>query len=147
MVVENIRREVARVLDRDRSGHGVDHVARVVDLALKFAKQEQADPEVVELIAWLHDVDDYKLFGSESAAKLTNARRIMQDCGIDEEAQARVCQEIEQIGYQKRLRGKRPRTIEGMVVSDADMCDASGANGILRLQAFSMAKRKRVFRS
>ncbi len=43
MVAENIRREVARVLDRDRSGHGVDHVARVVDLALKFAKQEQAN--------------------------------------------------------------------------------------------------------
>lgn len=45
----------------------MDHIDRVLNLSLRFAKKEKANIEIVTLIALLHDVDDYKLFGMESA--------------------------------------------------------------------------------
>ena len=44
------------------------------------------------------------------------------------------------MGYNKYLDGIRPSSLEGMVVSDADMCDAIGAEGILRTHAYALAK-------
>ena len=78
-MLEDVRQKVMELLNNDNSGHGIDHINRVVDLSLKFAKKEQANEEIVSLIALLHDVDDYKLFGLENAQKLTNAVRIMNE--------------------------------------------------------------------
>lgn len=43
------------------------------------------------------------------------------------------------------LKGCCPSTIEGKIVSDADMCDALGANGILRVYTYSMKNEKPFF--
>lgn len=137
-MIDNVKNEVINLLDKDNSGHGMDHINRVLDLSLKFAKKENANAEIVALIALLHDVDDYKLFGMENAEKLTNARRIMDNCSIDENIQEQVCDAINNIGYSKRLKGHCPTTIEGKIVSDADMCDALGVNGILRAYVYSI---------
>ena len=101
-------------------------------------KRRGANKEVVSLIALLHDVDDYKLFGMEYAKNLTNARRIMNECGVEIKIKEQVCDALNNIGYNKRLKGCFPFTIEGKVISDADMCDALGANGILRTYTYSM---------
>lgn len=49
------------------------------------------------------------------------------------------------MGYSKYLEGVRPKTIEGMIVSDADMCDAIGAIGILRTHAYALSKGNEFF--
>ena len=74
-MIETVKKLVYDILCKDNSGHGYDHVERVYKLALKFAKEENADETVVSLIALLHDVDDYKLFGKEQAEDLTNAKK------------------------------------------------------------------------
>lgn len=137
MVLEEIKNKVYELLSSDNSGHGIDHVERVLNLTLKFAEKENANKEISSLIALLHDVDDYKLFGIENAENLTNAKRIMEDCNIDKDTQKQVILELNNIGYSKRLKGFCPTTIEGKIVSDADMCDALGANGILRAYTYS----------
>ena len=104
-MIEKVKQEVKEILDKDNSGHGMDHINRVLDLSLKFAKKENANEEVVSLIALLHDVDDYKLFGADNAEKLTNAKRIMNDCNVDKEIQKQVCDALKNIGYSKRLKG------------------------------------------
>ena len=131
-MIEKVREHVCQLLGEDHSGHGMEHIDRVFHLSLKFAEWEKADKDIVSLIALLHDVDDYKLFGMEYAKHLVNARKIMDDCGVDKSIQDQVCLAISNIGYRKRLQGCVPTTIEGKVVSDADMCDALGAHGILR---------------
>ena len=51
-------------LEKDNSGHGVEHIKRVVKNAEMILDGEKnADKEVVMLSAILHDVDDYKLEG------------------------------------------------------------------------------------
>lgn len=144
-MVEEVRQKVYELLNSDNSGHGMEHIDRVLDLALKFAKTENADNDIVALIALLHDVDDYKLFGMNNAENLTNAKKIMSDCNIGKNLQERVCSALSGIGYSKRLKGCCPTTLEGRIVSDADMCDALGANGILRVYIYSVENGKPFF--
>lgn len=144
-MIEKIKIQVKELLNEDNSGHGMEHINRVLELSLKFAEKESANKDIVSLIALLHDVDDYKLFGMDNAENLTNARRIMNDCDVDKKIQEQVCLALNNIGYSKRLKGCCPSTIEGKIVSDADMCDALGANGILRVYTYSMKNEKPFF--
>ncbi|MBD5512344.1 MAG: HD domain-containing protein [Lachnospiraceae bacterium] len=138
-MIEEVRKQVCKLLDKDNSGHGMEHVNRVLHLSLQFAETENADEDVVALIALLHDVDDYKLFGTESADNLTNARNILEQCSVADNMKEQVLNAIKTIGYSKRLKGIRPITLEGMIVSDADMCDSIGATGILRSYQYNLA--------
>lgn len=144
-VIEEVKQGVAQLLAKDDSGHGMDHIEHVLELSLRFCEKEKADKEITALIALLHDVDDYKLFGMENAQKLTNAKRIMSEAKISHETQTRVLESLACIGYSKALKGIRPLTIEGKIVSDADMCDAIGTRGILRAYTYSMKKGKPFF--
>lgn len=144
-MIEKVKKEVFELLKKDHSGHGIDHIERVLRLSLEFAKKEQANHEIVALIALLHDVDDYKLFGFQQAKELTNARKIMNKAGVVQETQKEVLEALQCIGYSKSLKGIRPKTIEGKIVSDADMCDAIGANGIIRVYTYSMKHQKPFF--
>ena len=140
-----INLQVQSLLSHDTSGHGMDHVNRVLRLALQFAEKEGANEEIVSLIAMLHDVDDYKLVGPELAGKLSNARNIMTNAGVDPTTQQSVLQAISTMGYSMSLKGIRSATLEGKIVSDADMCDALGANGIIRTYTYSMKNGKPFF--
>ena len=138
-MIEEIRKQVSKLLDKDNSGHGMEHVNRVLNLSLKFAEIENANKAIVALIALLHDVDDYKLFGMESADNLTNAKNILKQCSVADNIKEQVLNAIKAIGYSKRLKGISPTTLEGMIVSDADMCDGIGATGILRSYQYNLA--------
>lgn len=144
-MIEKVKNQVYELLDKDNSGHGNDHINRVLNLSLKFAEKEKADKDIVALIALLHDVDDYKLFGSENAENLTNAKNIMNNANVSSDIQNQVLKSLKCIGYSNLLRGFRPTTIEGKIVSDADMCDALGVNGVLRTYKYSMKNGKPFF--
>lgn len=144
-MIEEVKHRVFELLNKDNSGHGMDHINRVFKLSIKFAQKEQADEMVVSLISLLHEVDDYKLFGEESAKNLTNAKLIMNEVGIDIETQNRVLDAIRKIGYKKYLGGVRPDSLEGMIVSDADMCDGLGVTGILRTYDYQKAHGRPFF--
>ena len=144
-MIEKVKEEVIKLLHKDDSGHGMDHINRVLDLSLRFATKENANKDIVSLIALLHDVDDYKLFGMNNAENLTNTKKIMEDCNVDKNTQEQVCLALSNIGYSKRLKGFCPTTLEGKIVSDADMCDALGANGILRVYTYSLKNGKPFF--
>ncbi len=143
--IDKITQDVSNILAADKSGHGMEHVYRVLKLAVAFAKKEGADCEIVRLAALLHDVDDYKLFGQEHADKLINANNILEKYSVNEETKSSVISIIRSMGYSKYLEGIRPKTLEGMIVSDADMCDAIGAMGILRTHAYALSKGDEFF--
>lgn len=140
-----IANDVHELLAKDTSGHGMQHVERVEGLAVSFAKKEGADIGTVALIALLHDVDDYKLFGKESADNLTNANKILDTYDVDKVRKGLALDAIRSMGYNKYLEGVRPATLEGQIVSDADMCDAIGSIGILRTHAYALSKGNEFF--
>ena len=127
--IEYIRRLFAENAD----GHGLEHALRVYRTALHLAKSAPAaDPLVVALGALLHDADDHKLFHTENNA---NARRFLAEQGVDPETADRICGAINAVSFSQN-RGKRPETIEGQLIQDADRLDAIGAVGIARTFAY-----------
>lgn len=127
------------------AAHDAAHIRRVVSLAGQFANCEGADPTTVVLIALLHDLDDYKLVDKTASEDLENAKHLMTVNEVEPEVQETVLAGIRTIGYNKRLEGIVPETLEAKVVADADMCDVLGAVGILRLKEFADAAGKPFF--
>lgn len=130
----NSATEYINALFRDRAdGHGAEHSLRVYRNAMKIAEQEKnADLEIVALAALLHDTDDHKLFDTKNNA---NARAFLNRQTIDPEKIERICDAINSVSFSQN-RGRRPETIEGKIVQDADRLDALGAIGIARTFAF-----------
>lgn len=135
-----VQQGVRDLLGSDASGHADDHVERVAMLAERFALEcgEAVDMQEVLLTAWLHEVDDYKLFGRAQAETLQNATDIMTKSGVNSDLQEAVRHNISQLGYKKSLHGIRPERLAGKLVSDADMCDAVGACGIERALVYAV---------
>lgn len=133
-----VAEQVKQLLNDPTDGHGFDHVERVRKIALQITEQEGGDRQIIEIAVLLHDVDDYKLFGQQAAADLMNAKRILKRAKIDKSTSQAVLEIIRSMGYSNYLKGIRPQTLEGQIVSDADMCDAIGTQGILRTHAFTL---------
>ena len=130
-MIEEVKRYTLEFLEEEKSGHGMDHALRVFDLASKFALVEGADIQVVGIAALIHDVDDYKIVGDAKSLDLLNAKKIMDKAEVPMQIQEMVLNIIKNMGYKNYLKGIRPKTLEGMIVSDADMCEAIGAHGII----------------
>ena len=144
-MLEQVKKLVLELMKNDDSGHGNDHIMRVYNLAMKFANIEGGNKDIVGTAALLHDVDDYKLVGIENSKKLTNAKTIMNRANVTLDIQQRVLEILETMGYKKLLSGTRPTSLEGKIVSDADMCDVLGANGILRIATYTAKHDKPFF--
>ncbi len=131
--IEYIKQSVSELLRNDSSGHDDKHVFRVYENAMKFCNElPKANRDLVAAAALLHDCDDYKLFGEESARLLTNTRHILANSGFDSDFTDKCIKIVKTIGYSKRLSGVVPDCIEGKIVSDADMADATGLIGVIR---------------
>lgn len=124
---------IAGLFEGLSDGHDLNHSMRVYSNAMLIARQEkECDIEVVALAALLHDADDHKLFDTVDNQ---NARRFLSDSGVDSAKTDLICSIINSVSF-SRNRGKRPSSVEGQIVQDADRLDAMGAVGIARTFAY-----------
>ncbi len=125
---------IGELFRSNSDGHGMDHTLRVWHNAMAIAESEgNCDLQIISLAALLHDVDDHKLFQTENNA---NARSFLQKENIDPDKIETICSIINSVSFSKN-RGKRPDSIEGRIVQDADRLDAIGAIGIARTFLYS----------
>ena len=132
-IIEAAREYAAALFLGNAGGHDAAHTLRVYRNALMiWEKEGTGDPETVALAALLHDADDHKLFHTENNQ---NARSFLASHGVEAEKTERIIAAVNSVSFSKN-RGKRPDTIEGKIVQDADRLDAIGAIGIARTFAF-----------
>ncbi len=117
------------------SAHDIEHTYRVLKLARLLAKNENANMEIVEIAAILHDIarvrEDKDKSGHTDHAALgaKMAEKILKELNYPEDTVKGVVHCIET----HRFRGeKAPKTIEAKILFDADKLDALGAVGIAR---------------
>jgi uncharacterized protein len=141
-ILEAAERFARLELEKDSSGHDWWHIYRVTQTAKTIAAEEGADSFVCELAALLHDIPDEKLTGNEQAG-LVKVEEWLKEHQVDEDARVHVMDIISSMSFKGG--GKPPmRTLEGMVVQDADRLDAIGAVGIARVFAYSGAKNQLI---
>lgn len=117
------------------SGHDYYHVKRVVNMALDIANkiEEPVDTFLLELVCWLHDVDDPKIIYS---GEHTSVKSFLKLHEVDKDTSLAVIDIISKLSYSATKKGLKETTIEGMIAQDADRLDAIGAVGIARTFAY-----------
>lgn len=134
--VDRLRDIVSKRFADTSLGHGIDHLLRVESMALKFLPAD-GDANITSAIALLHDADDYKLHPEGTdLSSLPSAAEILVCAGVQDRDACYVKNCIRTIGYANRLDGVIPTASEAMAVSDADMCDIMGVDGLMRLGAW-----------
>jgi uncharacterized protein len=129
-IIEKTEQYVRSLLENDASGHDWWHIDRVRRIGVSLAKKEYADEFIVEMAALLHDIADEKIAGSEEKGfKIVS--EWLDQMQLTNREKEQIHDVISSVSF-KGGHGKKPNTIEGMVVQDADRLDAIGAIGIAR---------------
>jgi len=132
-VISEAKAYISNLFMNNADGHDAEHSLRVYQNACNIAKgYPESDLMVISLAALLHDADDHKLFNTENNM---NARTFLQSQNVEEDMIERICVVINGVSFSKN-RGKKPESLEGQIVQDADRLDAMGAIGIARTFAY-----------
>ena len=134
---------VKSILDGDASGHDWWHIYRVRKLALFIAESEGADPFLVELAALLHDIDDWKLAGSD--VKEHKAENWLRECGVDNQVIEDILMIIDGVSFKGAGVNTATNIPECKVLQDADRLDAIGAIGIARTFAYGGSRGRGIY--
>ena len=135
-VLARTEAHVREAMSGEGTGHDWWHVHRVRRTALRLARDEGADPYVVELAALLHDLADHKFHGGDETAGPRAARAWLHSLGADAETVDHVCAIVAGVSFKGAGVATPMPTAEGRVVQDADRLDAIGAIGIARAFAY-----------
>lgn len=131
-----------RCLTGDGSGHGMDHIDRVLANArLLLQSSPEANALIVLSAAALHDTYDAKLVDDKAAAR---SRLVAELCRLQYTAdqQQAILAIIDQMSFSYGLEHTVHLDVNGQIVQDADRLDAIGAIGIARAFAFGGAKNR-----
>lgn len=132
-------------LSLDRSGHGVDHTNRVVELSRQVLETlPQADSFITLAAAYLHDTIDDKVVEDEKQAK-EKLRVFLANIGVAETEIYQIFHIIENMSFSKSLSDDVELSLEGKIVQDADRLEALGAMGILRTAYYGGHKGHPIF--
>ncbi|MEM2941675.1 MAG: HD domain-containing protein [Thermoproteota archaeon] len=114
--------------------HSKFHVNRVYNLAVRIAREEGADLDVVKAAALLHDIaramEDEGRVEDHAKEGARMARQILKEVGFPREKIEQVVYCIEAHRFRK---GVTARSLEAKVLQDADRLDMMGAIGIARV--------------
>jgi uncharacterized protein len=132
-------------LATDATGHDWHHVFRVRRNALEIAQQEGGDLFVVELIALLHDVADWKFHNGNEHAGTDTSREWLTQLHVPTLVVEQVCDGISKLSFKGANVTAEPMSLEGQIVQDADRLDAIGAIGIARAFAYGGHKGRPMY--
>ncbi len=118
--------------------HDWSHVERTYKLCVKIGKREKADLQVLKAAALLHDIarmdediSSGKICHAERSAAI--AKEILREVDFPK---TKISQVIHCIESHRFRGGKKPKTLEAKILSDADKLDAIGAIGVARAYAY-----------
>lgn len=139
-ILTKIKEKVKYLLKNEATGHDHYHIERVVNNTLKICKTENCDVFYAELIAWLHDVGDYKIHGGmDKTAEIIP--ELLAEFNFSEEKLHEIITDVQSVGFKGGF-GEKNAKIEVQIVQDADRLDAMGAIGIARAFAYGGKKRR-----
>ncbi|MBC8051687.1 MAG: HD domain-containing protein [Sphingobacteriaceae bacterium] len=140
--IEQTAAYVKLSLDGAEAGHDWWHIYRVWQTAKTIAVKEQADIEVVEYAALLHDIADSKFNNGDEEIGPQKAGDFLRSISVNEDTIHHVQQIIRYMSFKASLGNVRFQSKELDVVQDADRLDAIGAMGIARAFSYGGYKQR-----
>jgi len=144
-ILEQLKDEVKNLMGNDPA-HDYEHVIRVFNNAKKLALKENANEKLVLSAALLHDVVSYPKYDKRSntsadkSAKL--AEKILKKHKFSKGEITTISDAIRSHSFSKH---KKPSTLEGQILQDADRLDALGAIGIARVFSVGGYEKRHIY--
>jgi len=138
-VIDKIKTEAKSIFSSAKGSHDWEHTQRVFNLCMHIGKKENADMEILQLAAILHDIgrglqdrSNGKICHAEEGAIL--AEGLLKRYNVDK---GKINEIIHCIETHRFRNNKAPQTKEAKILYDADKLDAIGATGIGRAFLFA----------
>ncbi len=137
--------EARRLYAGADSVHDFDHILRVLALAERIARAEDADLEVVHIATLLHDWGRAEADANGQNHAAIAAERARAYLAERRHAPAWIEAVVHAIAAHRFRVAPEPATLEAQVLFDADKLDAIGAVGIARAFAYGGAHQQRLW--
>lgn len=135
MTIEAVHDYAYRIYTQDKSGHGMDHINRVVALCRHIIADMPADADIdsdiILTAAYVHDTIDPKVVSDVPKAR-QDLIEFLESQNYPAEQQAEIFHIIDHMSFSKNLAQRQELTLNGQIVQDADRLDAIGTIGIAR---------------
>ncbi len=147
-LLKNIETYVKEKTENEVTGHDWFHADRVRRNALFIAEKEfknkNIDLFLLEAIALMHDLGDWKVNTTSKSEKeiLENACHMLK---IPDNYSSRIVEIITHLSFSANIEKKNKLPLEGQMVQDADRLDALGAIGIARAFAFGGSRNRQIY--
>lgn len=133
-----LQNEVKKIVAKNDPAHDFEHILRVYKNAEKICKSEKADKKLVLSAVLLHDIVSFpksdKRSKTASTKSAIKAKKILKRFNFSMTEIKIIMDAIESHSFSKN---KKPKTLEGKILQDADRLDALGSIGIARTFAVS----------
>ena len=139
-MIEEMKNSVEKIYNQFDASHDFQHIERVYQNAEAIlATEPTADPDIVRLAVYLHDVSDKKYTNSKEIEN-----RLIDELPLTEDKKQHIREVIASVSFNGG--NELPATtIEAKIVRDADRLDAIGAIGIARAFAYGGAKGRKLY--
>lgn len=128
-----IYNEVKKWMRKNDPAHDFEHVLRVYETAKMICTKEKANKKLVLYSVLLHDIAAFPKNDKRSKISSTKsskeAKKILKKFSFPDEEIKIISNAIEDHSFSKN---KKPTSLEGKILQDADRIDAIGAIGIAR---------------
>ena len=141
-----LRNQVKTMMANNDPAHDFEHVLRVYVNAEKICVKEKVEKKLVLTATLLHDIVSFpktdKRSKTSSTKSAVKAKKILQKLNYSIGERKIIIDAIESHSFSKN---KKPTTIEGKILQDADRLDALGAIGIARTFAVAGAENRSFY--
>ena len=141
-----LRNQVKTMMANNDPAHDFEHVLRVYVNAEKICVKEKVEKKLVLTATLLHDIVSFpktdKRSKTSSTKSAVKAKKILQKLNYSIDEIKIIIDAIESHSFSKN---KKPTTIEGKILQDADRLDALGAIGIARTFAVAGAENRSFY--
>ncbi len=135
-IIAKVAAHFKKEFANESTGHDWFHIERVWKNAKQIAKNEKVDQFVVELGALMHDIADHKFVENADEEAKLRTRKLLKKLEVEDQIIESVLHIILNCSFKGGIGENKMRSMEGLVVQDADRLDAIGAIGIARTFAF-----------
>lgn len=132
---------VKSLMENKEPGHDYLHVLRVRKNALLIAKYVGGDLFLVEMLAYLHDIEDHKFDNKNKVSDFLNT------LDISNKYKDQILFILPFLSFSKYPTLSEDFPIEGKIIQDADRIDALGAIGVARAFSYGGNKNRRMYGS